>query len=206
MDSVTRFAMAQREVGLAAGEPSATRGYPPSVFSLIPKLLERAGTSSSGGSITGFYSVLVEGDDMNEPIADASRGILDGHIVLDRKFANRGHYPAINVLASVSRCMKDGVDDKHRNAAMLFREILAAYTEAEDLINLGGYVRGANPLVDKAIAMMDEINNFLKQGIYERETLESTRISLLNMVMPDADVVKTRSTETRSPAFARVIR
>ncbi len=206
MDSVTRFAMAQREVGLAAGEPSATRGYPPSVFSLIPKLLERAGTSSSGGSITGFYSVLVEGDDMNEPIADASRGILDGHIVLDRKFANRGHYPAINVLASVSRCMKDVVDDKHRNAAMLFREILAAYTEAEDLINLGGYVRGANPLVDKALAMMNDINSFLKQGIYERETLESTRIRLLNMVMPEADEVKARSPETRSPAFARVLR
>jgi flagellum-specific ATP synthase len=206
MDSVTRFAMAQREVGLAAGEPSATRGYPPSVFSLIPKLLERAGTSSTGGSITGFYSVLVEGDDMNEPIADAARGILDGHIVLDRKFANRGHYPAIDVLASVSRCMKDVVDEKHISAAMLFREILAAYTEAEDLINLGGYVRGANPLVDKAISMMGEINRFLKQDIYEKETLESTSTRLVNMVMAEAEETRVRAPETRSPAFARVIR
>ena len=143
------------------------RGYPPSVFSMMPKLLERAGTSSSGGSITGFYSVLVEGDDMNEPIADAARGILDGHIVLDRKFANRGHYPAINVLASISRCMKDVVDEKHLKAADMFRELLAAYTDAEDLINLGGYVRGANPVVDRAISMITEMNIFLKQGIYE---------------------------------------
>jgi flagellum-specific ATP synthase len=142
LDSITRFAMAQREVGLAAGEPSATRGYPPSVFSMMPRLLERAGTSNTGGSITGFYTVLVEGDDMNEPIADAARGILDGHIVLDRKFANKGHYPAINVLASVSRCMKDVVDDRHLQAALKFRELLAAYTDAEDMINLGGLCAG----------------------------------------------------------------
>jgi len=206
MDSVTRFAMAQREVGLAAGEPSATRGYPPSVFSLIPKLLERAGTSNTGGSITGFYSVLVEGDDMNEPIADAARGILDGHIVLDRKIANRGHYPAIDILASVSRCMKDVVDEKHLKASMIFREILSAYTEAEDLINLGGYVRGANPLVDRAIAMMGQMNDFLKQGIFEKETLESTREKLVNMVMPEVTETKQKPVETRSPAFARVIR
>ena len=206
MDSVTRFAMAQREVGLAAGEPSATRGYPPSVFSLIPKLLERAGTSNTGGSITGFYSVLVEGDDMNEPIADAARGILDGHIVLDRKIANRGHYPAIDILASVSRCMKDVVDEKHLKASMIFREILSAYTEAEDLINLGGYVRGANPLVDRAIAMMGQMNDFLKQGIFEKETLESTREKLVNMVMPEVTEAKQKPAQTRSPAFARVVR
>lgn len=206
MDSVTRFAMAQREVGLVAGEPSATRGYPPSVFSLIPRLLERAGTGSNGGSITGFYSVLVEGDDMNEPISDASRGILDGHIVLDRKFANRGHYPAIDVLASVSRCMKDVVDEKHGKAAILFREILSAYTEAEDLINLGGYVRGANPLVDKALSMIGDINEFLKQGIYEKETLEKTRNRLISMVIDDVSETKQKSTEARPPAFARVLR
>lgn len=206
MDSVTRFAMAQREVGLAAGEPSATRGYPPSVFSLIPKLLERAGTSSSGGSITGFYSVLVEGDDMNEPIADAARGVLDGHIVLDRKFANRGHYPAIDVLASISRCMKDVVDEEHLKAAMLFREILSAYTDAEDLINLGGYVRGANPLVDKALSMIGKINEFLKQGIYEKETLDTTRDRLISMVFDDAAESKQKPAENRPPAFARVLR
>jgi len=206
MDSVTRFAMAQREVGLVAGEPSATRGYPPSVFSLIPRLLERAGTSSSGGSITGFYSVLVEGDDMNEPISDASRGILDGHIVLDRKFANRGHYPAIDVLASVSRCMKDVVDEKHGKAAMLFREILSAYTEAEDLINLGGYVRGANPLIDKALSMIGDINEFLKQGIYEKETLEKTRDRLISMVIDDVPETRQKPAEARPPAFARVLR
>lgn len=206
MDSVTRFAMAQREVGLAAGEPSATRGYPPSVFSLIPRLLERAGTSNTGGSITGFYSVLVEGDDMNEPIADAARGILDGHIVLDRKIANRGHYPAVDVLASVSRCMKDVVDEKHLKASMLFREILSAYTEAEDLINLGGYVRGVNPLVDRAIAMMGQINDFLKQGIFEKDTLESTSQKLINMVMPEVVETRQRSAESRPPSFARVVR
>jgi flagellum-specific ATP synthase len=206
MDSVTRFAMAQREVGLAAGEPSATRGYPPSVFSMMPKLLERAGTSSSGGSITGFYSVLVEGDDMNEPIADAARGILDGHIVLDRKFANRGHYPAVDVLASVSRCMKDVVDEKHLKAASVFRELLAAYTEAEDLINLGGYVRGANPVVDRAIRMINEMNAFLKQGIYEQDYLPAIREKLISMMIPEETKTRTSSTASKAPAFAQVLR
>jgi len=187
MDSVTRFAMAQREVGLAAGEPSATRGYPPSVFTMMPKLLERAGTSSDGGSITGFYSVLVEGDDMNEPIGDAARGILDGHIVLDRKFANRGHYPAIDVLASVSRCMKDVVTSEHQKAANMFRELLAAYTDAEDLINLGGYVRGANPRVDRAMSMIDEINDFLKQGIYEEDNIKDISSRLISMMLGGQD-------------------
>jgi flagellum-specific ATP synthase len=185
MDSVTRFAMAQREVGLAAGEPSATRGYPPSVFSMMAKLLERAGTSSTGGSITGFYSILVEGDDMNEPIADAARGILDGHIVLDRKFANRGHYPAVNILDSISRCMKDVVDEKHLRAAYMFRELLAAYTEAEDLINLGGYVRGANPVVDRAIGLIHDMNSFLKQGVHEHSTFALTKERITSMMIPD---------------------
>ncbi|HNX25484.1 MAG TPA: EscN/YscN/HrcN family type III secretion system ATPase, partial [Spirochaetota bacterium] len=185
---------------------SATRGYPPSVFSMMPKLLERAGTSSSGGSITGFYSVLVEGDDMNEPIADAARGILDGHIVLDRKFANRGHYPAVNILASVSRCMKDVVDEKHLKAAYTFRELLAAYTEAEDLINLGGYVRGANPVVDRAISMINEMNIFLKQGIYEQDYLAAIREKLISMMIPEETKVKSPSTVSKAPAFAQVLR
>ena len=173
MDSVTRFALAQREIGLASGEPSATRGYPPSVFSTLPRLLERAGTKEGKGSITGFYAILVEGDDMNEPISDAVRGILDGHIVLDRNLANKGHYPAVDVLSSISRCMKDVVDPGHLQAANKFRELLTAYRDAEDLINLGAYARGSNPLVDKAIEMMDGMNTFLKQDIYEKDTFEN---------------------------------
>jgi flagellum-specific ATP synthase len=203
MDSVTRFAMAQREVGLAAGEPSATRGYPPSVFSMMPKLLERSGTSLTGGSITGFYSILVEGDDMNEPIADAARGILDGHIVLDRKFANRGHYPAVNILESISRCMKDVVDEKHLKAAYSFRELLSAYTEAEDLINLGGYVRGANPVVDRAISLINDMNSFLKQGIYEHNDFVSIREKLISMMTPEEK--RTRGGQAaNTSAFARI--
>ncbi|MDR3237742.1 MAG: FliI/YscN family ATPase [Spirochaetia bacterium] len=174
MDSITRYAEAQREVGLAAGEPAATRGYPPSVFSMIPKLIERAGTSGSGGSITGFYSVLVEGDDMNEPIADTARGRLDGHIVLNRKLANRGHYPSIDVLASVSRCMKDVVSAEHAAAAAKFRRLLAAYSEVEDLINLNAYAKGSNPDADKAIQMKADMDSFLTQGIRESESFDST--------------------------------
>lgn len=181
MDSVTRYAMAQREVGLAVGEPSAQRGYPPSVFSMMPKLMERAGTIGSG-SITGFYSVLVEGDDMNEPIADTARGILDGHIVLDRKMAHRGHYPAINVLSSVSRCMKDVVTDEHRKAAMEFRKLLAAYEDTEDLINLGEYSRGSNPVVDRSIEMKGSMDSFLQQDVYEKDSWESITSRLTGMV------------------------
>ncbi len=206
LDSITRFAMAQREVGLAAGEPSATRGYPPSVFSMMPRLLERAGTSNTGGSITGFYTVLVEGDDMNEPIADAARGILDGHIVLDRKFANKGHYPAVNVLASVSRCMKDVVDSKHLQAALKFRELLAAYTDAEDLINLGGYVRGANPVVDRAISMIPVMNDFLKQDIYEKDNLTPIRDKIISMMIPEEKKGRTVQQQVKPPAFAQVVR
>jgi flagellum-specific ATP synthase len=204
MDSITRFAMAQREVGLAAGEPSATRGYPPSVFTLMPRLMERAGTSESGGSITGFYSVLVEGDDMNEPIADAARGILDGHIVLDRKLAHKGHYPAINVLSSISRCMKDVVTDEHRRAAMKFRELLAAYENIEDLINLNAYARGSNPAADRAIDMRDDMLSFLTQGIYEKDTLPSITARLDSMFMERKAV--SRPVVNRTPAFARVVR
>ncbi|MFH0976135.1 MAG: flagellar protein export ATPase FliI [Spirochaetota bacterium] len=181
MDSVTRFALAQREVGLAAGEPSATRGFPPSVFSLLPRLLERSGTKEGSGSITGFYTILVEADDMNEPIADAVRGILDGHLVLDRNLANKGHYPAIDVLASISRCMRDVTEKDHQKAAGQFRELLASYREAEDLINLGAYAKGSNPLVDKAIEMIGKINAFLKQDMYEKDTYDNILSKLKGM-------------------------
>jgi flagellum-specific ATP synthase len=167
MDSVTRFAMAQREIGLSAGEPPASKGYTPSVFSMLPKLLERAGSFSSGGSITGFYSVLVEGDDMDEPIADAVRSIVDGHIVLDRKIAHRGHFPAIDVLQSISRCMRSVTDEQHQDLAQNLRENLAVYKEAEDLINIGAYRQGANQRIDRSVHFIDRINEFLKQRVSE---------------------------------------
>lgn len=174
MDSVTRFAMAQREIGLSAGEPPASKGYTPSVFSMLPKLLERAGKFSEGGSITGFYTVLVDGDDMDEPIADAVRSIVDGHIVLDRKIAHRGHYPAIDVLQSVSRCMRSVTDEQHRSLAQILRENLATYKDAEDLINIGAYRQGANPKIDRSIQYIDRINAFLKQGVDEVTDLAHT--------------------------------
>lgn len=164
MDSVTRLAMAQREVGLAIGEPPATRGYTPSVFALLPRLLERAGTSSTGeGSITGLYTVLVEGDDMNEPVADAVRGILDGHIVLSRELAHRGHYPAIDVLQSISRVMPRITYPEQRNSVDMMRDVMATYRDAEDLINIGAYVDGSNPRIDRARAKIDAANAFLRQ-------------------------------------------
>jgi flagellum-specific ATP synthase len=172
MDSVTRFAMAQREVGLAIGEPPATRGYTPSVFALLPKLLERSGTSDTG-TITGLYTVLVEADDMNEPIADAVRGILDGHIVLSRRLAAQNHYPAIDVLQSVSRVMPDIVEKHHKTAAGQLRDSLATYREAEDLINIGAYVSGSNPRIDYAIDHINVINDFLKQSVDENERFDS---------------------------------
>jgi flagellum-specific ATP synthase len=173
MDSVTRFAIAQREVGLAVGEPPTTRGYTPSVFALLPRLLERSGTATTG-SITGLYTVLVEGDDMNEPIADAVRSILDGHIVLSRELAHRNHYPAIDVLASVSRLMIELASSEHRRAAAELRSILAAYRNNEDLINIGAYVMGSNPQVDNALKMIDSINGFLRQGTDEHSTYSET--------------------------------
>lgn len=166
MDSLTRFAMAQREIGLAIGEPPTTRGYTPSVFSAMPKLLERAGNSGSG-SITGLYTVLVEADDMNEPISDAARSILDGHIVLSRELAMANHYPAIDVLASISRVMIDVVDEGHLDAASKLREALSTYKEASDLINIGAYVPGSNRKIDWARSMIDDINRFLRQDINE---------------------------------------
>ncbi|MBX3043846.1 MAG: FliI/YscN family ATPase [Candidatus Kapabacteria bacterium] len=164
MDSATRLAMAQREVGLTIGEPPTTKGYTPSVFSLLQKTMERAGTSDKG-SITGLYTVLVEGDDMNEPIADAARGILDGHIVLSRRLASLGHYPAIDVLESISRVKSDVITKEHAEASRFLQEMLATYKAAEDLISVGAYQQGINPKTDKAIQFYDIINNFLKQEV-----------------------------------------
>jgi flagellum-specific ATP synthase len=173
MDSLTRFSMAQREIGLAVGEPPVTRGYTPSVYAAMPKLLERSGTSERG-SITGLYSVLVDGDDMNEPITDTARGILDGHIALSRNLAHRNHYPAIDVLASISRVMNDIVEDSHKKSANELRRNLAVYRDAEDLINVGAYVKGSNPSIDKSISLNQTINDFLTQGTFERFTYLDT--------------------------------
>ncbi|MBW1940995.1 MAG: FliI/YscN family ATPase [Deltaproteobacteria bacterium] len=174
MDSVTRFAMAQREVGLALGEPPTTKGYTPSVFTLLPKLLERTGASSGHGTITGLYTVFVEADDMNEPIADAVRSILDGHIVLSRDLAMQNHYPAIDILKSISRVMNDIADPKHKEHANRVKSILATYQKAEDLINIGAYVSGSNPEIDHAINMIDKINGYLKQSIEKNVTFEDS--------------------------------
>ncbi|MEJ2200777.1 MAG: FliI/YscN family ATPase, partial [Desulfuromonadaceae bacterium] len=174
MDSVTRFAMAMREVGLAIGEPPTTKGYTPSVFATLPKLLERAGSFKSGGSITGLYTVLVDGDDMTEPIADAVRSILDGHIVLSRQLAARNHYPAIDVLGSASRVMRDIVSPEHLKRSGELREILATYREAEDLINIGAYVSGSNPRIDRSVAKIEAVNRFLRQEMGEWFDMETT--------------------------------
>jgi flagellum-specific ATP synthase len=189
MDSVTRFAMAQREIGLSLGEPPTTKGYTPSVFSMLPKLLERAGTSSGRGTITGLYTVLVEGDDMNEPIADTVRSILDGHIVLTRDLANQNHYPAIDVLRSISRVMEDITDFDHKLHAGQFKETLATYKKAEDLINIGAYVAGSNPKIDNAIDLIDPINRFLKQGINEETNFEKS-IETMKKILDANDVEK----------------
>ncbi len=172
VDSVTRFCMAQREVGLAVGEPPSAAGYTPSVFALLPKLLERAGTAQGNGSITGFYTVLVEGDDMNEPIADAVRGILDGHVVLSRKMAGRGHYPAVDVLQSVSRVMTDIVSPEKRKLALLARRVLSDYAEAEDLITIGAYKEGQNAKVDFAVKNYSALQGFLTQLPEEKVSME----------------------------------
>lgn len=168
MDSVTRMAMAQREVGLAAGEPPTTRGYTPSVFAMLPSFLERSGTTEGEGSITGLYTVLVEGDDMNEPIADAVRGILDGHIVLSRQLAARNLYPSVDILQSISRVMVDIVPPDHVFAARKMAEIVATYRDAEDLINIGAYQKGSNPAIDQSIDLIGPIESFIRQGIKEK--------------------------------------
>lgn len=178
MDSLTRFAMAQREIGLAAGEPPTTKGYPPSVFSLLPRLLERAGTAEGNGSITGFYTVLVEGDDTNDPIADAIRAIVDGHIVLSRDIAAKGHYPSIDISQSASRVMVDVTSKTHQKLAQALKSTLATYRDAEDLINIGAYVRGSNPEIDYALSKYSAINEFLRQGIYDRASLVESEAGL----------------------------
>lgn len=181
MDSLTRYAMAQREVGLATGEPPVSRGYTPSVFSVMPKLLERAGTSDKG-SITGLYTVLVDGDDLTEPVTDTARGILDGHIVLSRKLANKNHYPAIDVLASVSRVMSDIVSKEHKKAAFEIKKTMAVYSDAEDLINIGAYVKGSNAEIDYAIEKHSMVNDFLTQSTDEKVEFNDTLNFMSNIL------------------------
>ncbi len=182
LDSVTRLAMAQREIGLAVGEPPSTRGYTPSVFAMLPKLLERAGTDAGSGSITGLYTVLVEGDDMNEPVADAVRGILDGHIVLSRKLAHKGHFPAIEVLESISRVMSDIVDEEGRVLARGAREVLSEYRDVEDLVLIGAYKEGTNGRVDRAIRLYHRLVLFLRQLAEERTPYEKTIVALRDIL------------------------
>lgn len=183
MDNLTRFSMAQREIGLASGEPPVTRGYPPSVYAEMPKLLERAGNGKKG-SITGIYAVLVDGDDFNEPISDTARGILDGHIVLSRKMAQKNHYPAIDVLQSISRVMSSIASDNHKKNAGIMREVLASYNDAEDLINIGAYKAGSNPKIDYAISKIDEVNAFLCQQTYEKVGFDDA-VSQMNEIFSE---------------------
>ena len=180
MDSITRYAMAQREIGLSAGEPPTTRGYPPSVFAMLPKLLERAGRSANG-SITAFITVLVEGDDMNDIIGDTVRSIIDGHIVLSRKIASRGRYPCIDILESVSRVIKDVSEKEHLQANIGMRKLMSVYRDAEDMINIGAYVDGANPGIDRAVARHEEIEQFLTQGVDERFEWDEVYSSLVEL-------------------------
>ena len=195
MDSVTRFAMAQREIGLAAGEPPATRGYPPSVFALLPRLVERAGRSADG-SITAFYTVLVEGDDNNEPISDTVRGLLDGHTVLSRRLAAKNHYPAVDVLESISRLMPDIVPREHRDSAAVVRQLLAAYRDNEDLISIGAYRQGANTSVDLSIALQNDLQAFLRQPVEQKSSVELAQKDLLALAKKCASLVP-------APAAAR---
>jgi flagellum-specific ATP synthase len=181
MDSITRFAQAQRQIGLTVGEQPATKGYTPSVFALLPQLLERAGALEQSGSITGLYAVLVEGDDLNEPISDACRGVLDGHIALSRKLASRGHFPAIDVLQSISRVADDVCDGNHIAARRATLRLLAAYAEAEELINIGAYAPGSNRETDVAIALRPRLNAFLQQGSDERGAYPETCRALIEL-------------------------
>lgn len=181
MDSLTRVAMAQREIGLAIGEPPTTKGYTPSVFAMLPRLLERAGTSEKEGSITGIYTVLVEGDDLNDPVSDAARAILDGHIVLSRELAMENHYPAIDILASISRLMNDIIDNEHKTLANKFLEVYSVYKKNEDLIKLGLYKQGSDPNIDYALSLIDRMKMYLKQDIVEKRDLADS-IHGLNLI------------------------
>jgi flagellum-specific ATP synthase len=178
MDSATRFAMAQREVGLSAGEPPSSRGYTPSVFAMLPRLMERAGTFEGKGSITGIYTVLVEGDDLNEPISDAVRGILDGHIVLSRKLGSRNHFPAIDVLASLSRLFSPIAKPEQKQLASKIRDLLATYQDAEDLIQIGAYTKGSSPQIDQAIQFQPAIEAYLRQAVAEQSTYRETLLGM----------------------------
>jgi len=195
MDSLTRFAMAQREIGLAAGEPPTTKGYPPSVFAMLPGLLERTGTHDGPGSITGFYTVLVEGDDTNDPIADAIRAIVDGHIILSREIADKGTYPAIDLLSSTSRVMVDVVSEKHIKLNQIMRRTLATYKEAEDLINIGAYVQGSNPEIDYAIKKKPLIQEFVQQEMSEETSLKECAEQILQIF---GDQLEDNATEENS--------
>jgi flagellum-specific ATP synthase len=192
MDSVTRFAMAQREVGLATGEPPTTKGYTPSVFALLPQMLERAGTVIGKGSITGLYAVLVEGDDMNDPIADAVRAIIDGHIVLSRDIAMQNHYPAVDVLQSISRVMIDIVTKEHLSASRKLIEILDIYRRSEDLIKIGAYVKGSNKATDYAIEMIERVKAFLRQDIGEKVSLEES-VKEMKMLLGEGEGLKRKN-------------
>ncbi|MBQ1547393.1 MAG: flagellar protein export ATPase FliI [Lachnospiraceae bacterium] len=182
MDSLTRFCMAQREIGLASGEPPVTRGYPPSIYAEMPRLLERAGNGAKG-SITGLYTVLVDGDDMNEPITDTARSILDGHIMLNRKLAQKNQYPAIDVLQSISRVMSAVADKYHKNSAGQLKNVMATYQESEDLINIGAYKKGSNKNIDFAISKYDDVINFIKQDVYDKYTFEEI-VSMMEEMFP----------------------
>lgn len=183
MDSLTRFSMAQREIGLASGEPPVSRGYPPSVYSEMPKLLERAGRAARG-SITGLYTVLVDGDDFNEPITDTARSILDGHIMLSRKLGHKNHYPAIDILQSISRCMSQIADRNHKKAAGRLKNVMATYNESEDLINIGAYKKGSNPNIDYAISKIDAVNAYLCQDVEEKFDFEES-VELLDALFAE---------------------
>jgi len=208
MDSTTRIAMAQRQIGLAAGEPPATKGYPPSVFAMLPQLLERSGRTEQG-SITGLYTVLVEGDDITEPISDAVRGVLDGHVWLARDLANRGHYPAVSVLESISRVMVDVVDDRHREAAAKIRRVLAVWNDIEDLVNVGAYAPGANVEFDVAVRLKPAIDAFLSQQVKENAVFDDTcsgLLSLADRIDQERKRLVDGSKKTQGSAVSRVAR
>jgi flagellum-specific ATP synthase len=201
MDSVTRFALAQREIGLSAGEPPTTRGFPPSTFASLPKLVERAGRTTQG-SITAFYSVLVEGDDENEPVADTMRGLLDGHVWLSRRLAERGHFPAINVLSSISRLMKDISSPTEVQAVQVLRQLLSVLKENEDLLSIGAYRQGTNRELDVAVAMKEEINTLLKQQIEEQTSLEESRAAVLELARKCAQLFAPQASSGQAPSDA----
>ncbi|EAA6038244.1 TPA: flagellum-specific ATP synthase FliI, partial [Salmonella enterica subsp. enterica serovar 4,[5],12:i:-] len=184
MDSLTRYAMAQREIALAIGEPPATKGYPPSVFAKLPALVERAGNGiHGGGSITAFYTVLTEGDDQQDPIADSARAILDGHIVLSRRLAEAGHYPAIDIEASISRAMTALITEQHYARVRLFKQLLSSFQRNRDLVSVGAYAKGSDPMLDKAITLWPQLEAFLQQGIFERADWEDS-LQALDLIFP----------------------